>query len=299
MARSDRQGVAIIGGGLMGAGLARLFTGAGWRVAISEPDAAARDRLRLAFPEALVTGVLAEAADGASLVIEAAPERVELKRQIFAELVHVTQAGVPLATNSSVIPVTQVTAGLDDAAAARVLGAHFWNPPDVIPLVEVIQAPRTGPEAVQATLSMLRQVGKEPVHIRVDTVPGNRLQHALWREAIAIVQDGICDAETLDTVVKASFGRRLAVLGPLENADLIGTDLTLAIHRVLLPHLDRTPGPLPLLERLVADGRLGAKSGAGFRDWTDADLAALRGRLFDHLKAGSEPSPADRLTPRR
>lgn len=95
----------------------------------------------------------------------------------------------------------------------------------------------------------------------------------------------MCDAETVDTVVKASFGRRLAVLGPLENADLVGTDLTLAIHETVLPDLDRTPGPLPVLRQLVADGKLGMKSGEGFHRWTPEQQSELRRRVFDHLLA--------------
>jgi len=113
---------------------------------------------------------------------------------------------------------------------------------------------------------------------------GNRLQHALWRECIALVQNGICDAETVDTVIKASFGRRLAVLGPLENADLVGTDLTLAIHKTVLPDIDRTPGPLPYLESLVARGKLGMKSGEGFRKWTPEQQQTLRQQVLAHLK---------------
>jgi len=114
---------------------------------------------------------------------------------------------------------------------------------------------------------------------------GNRLQHALWREAIALVQNGVCDAKTVDTVVKASFGRRLAVLGPLENADLVGTDLTLAIHDTVLPDLDRTAGALPMLRQLVEAGKLGMKSGEGFQRWTAEQQAALRARVLRHLQA--------------
>jgi 3-hydroxybutyryl-CoA dehydrogenase len=110
------------------------------------------------------------------------------------------------------------------------------------------------------------------------------LQHALWREAIALVEQGVCDARTVDEVVKASFGRRLGVLGPLENADLVGTDLTLAIHQNVLPHIDRRPEPSPYLRQLVAEGRLGFKSGEGFRPWTEAEQQALRKRVFEHLK---------------
>ena len=117
---------------------------------------------------------------------------------------------------------------------------------------------------------------------------GNRLQHALWREAIALVEQGICDAQTVDTVIKASFGRRLAVLGPLENADLVGTDLTLAVHNVVLPAIDNRPSASPCLQGLVAAGKLGFKSGEGFRKWSQAEQADLRAKLVAHLKAARD-----------
>jgi 3-hydroxybutyryl-CoA dehydrogenase len=127
--------------------------------------------------------------------------------------------------------------------------------------------------------------GKTPAHVKKD-VPGfigNRLQHALWREAISLVEQGICDAQTVDSVVKASFGRRLPVLGPLENADLVGTDLTLAIHNT--PAIDSRPEPSPYLQKLVADKKLGFKSGEGFRQWSPDEQAALRAKLMNHLKS--------------
>jgi len=127
--------------------------------------------------------------------------------------------------------------------------------------------------------------------LRVRTLAGfigNRLQHALWREAISLVEQGICDAETVDIVVKASFGRRLAVLGPLENADLVGTDLTLAIHEIVLPEIGSTPGPSAYLRDLVAAGKLGMKSGEGFRTWSADEQAELRTRLLNHLKDAAQ-----------
>jgi 3-hydroxybutyryl-CoA dehydrogenase len=112
---------------------------------------------------------------------------------------------------------------------------------------------------------------------------GNRLQHALWREAVSLVENGICDAESVDTVIKASFGRRLAVLGPLENADLVGTDLTLDIHNTVLADIEARQGPSPYLEQLVEDGKLGMKSGQGFRTWTQAEADDVRARVTRHL----------------
>jgi len=113
---------------------------------------------------------------------------------------------------------------------------------------------------------------------------GNRLQHALWREAISLVENGICDAETVDEVIKSAFGRRLAVLGPLENADMVGTDLTLAIHQNVLGDIDSRPGPSPYLDKLVKDGKLGFKTGEGFRKWSPEEQTALRAKVLQHLK---------------
>ena len=137
-----------------------------------------------------------------------------------------------------------------------------------------------------------RAVGKTPVHVKKDVAGfvGNRLQHALWREAIAIVAEGIADARTVDTVVKASFGRRLAVLGPIENADLVGTDLTLDIHNVVLKHLNRDADPSPYLKKLVEDGRLGMKSGEGFRSWTALEADQLRNDVYRYLKEFKLPA---------
>ena len=113
---------------------------------------------------------------------------------------------------------------------------------------------------------------------------GNRLQHALWREAISLVENGVCTAQAVDDVVKASFGRRLAVLGPLENADLVGIELTQDIHAQVLFDLDNREGPSPYLQQLLDDGRKGMASGAGFREWKDGDLEIVKARIASHLR---------------
>jgi 3-hydroxybutyryl-CoA dehydrogenase len=227
---------------------------------------------------------LAQAVAEAHVVFEAGPENLKIKQQLFAEIERAAPLSALLASNTSVIPITQIMAGLKHRE--RALGTHWWNPPYLVPLVEVIRTEWTASSAIEEMSALLSAVGKTPVTVQKD-VPGfvgNRLQHALWREAIALVQNGVCDAETVDTVIKASFGRRLAVLGPLENADLVGTDLTLAIHNTVLPDLDRTPAALPYLEQLVRDGRLGMKSGEGFRKWTPEQQAALRSKVTAYLK---------------
>ncbi len=211
-------------------------------------------------------------------------EDLPLKQKLFAEIEKHVGLDTVLASNTSVIPITSIMQGLQKRE--RALGTHWWNPPYLVPLVEVIETQWTAPQAIDFTMKLHAAAGKKPAHVKKD-VPGfigNRLQHALWREAIALVEQGICDAETVDDVIKAAFGRRLAVLGPLENADMVGTDLTLAIHKTVLPDIDSRPGPSPYLEGLVKDGKLGFKSGEGFRKWSPQQQAALRSNVLQHLK---------------
>ncbi len=294
--------IAVIGAGLMGHGIAQVFALAGHDVALTDCHApalaSAKDRILAnltdlgddvaALDRVRVCGALAEAVAEADFIVEAVREDLSVKQQLFAEIERTARPDAVFASNTSVIPITAIMAGLENRA--RALGTHWWNPPYLVPLVEIIATAWTTPAAIEFTLNLHAEIGKTPVHVKKD-VPGfvgNRLQHALWREAISLVENGICDAETVDTVIKSAFGRRLAVLGPMENADLVGTDLTLAIHRTVLPAIDARPAPSPYLEKLVADGKLGMKAGEGFRTWTPQQQAELRGRVLRHLKAARE-----------
>jgi 3-hydroxybutyryl-CoA dehydrogenase len=291
--------ISVIGAGLMGHGIAQVFALAGHDVTIydsfAQMLASAKERILtnlndLGDDQSAVDRVtpqadLAAAVRDADYVVEAVLEDLPLKQQLFAEIEQHVRPNTILASNTSVIPITDIMQGLK--RRERALGTHWWNPPYLVPLVEVIETQWTSPETVAFTMALHAEAGKKPAHVKKD-VPGfigNRLQHALWREAIALVENGICDAETVDTVIKAAFGRRLAVLGPLENADMVGTDLTLAIHKTVLPAIDSRPGPSPYLESLVQEGKLGFKSGEGFRTWTPAQQAALRATVLQHLKA--------------
>jgi 3-hydroxybutyryl-CoA dehydrogenase len=295
--------IAVVGAGLMGHGIAQVFALAGHDVALTDAHAPTlasaperilanlrdlgEDKRAIERAVARVRSVpdLATAVAGADYIVEAVREDLAVKQALFADIERAARADAILATNTSVIPITAIMGGL--ARRERALGTHWWNPPYLVPLVEVIATQWTAPATLDFTMKLHAAIGKTPVHVKKD-VPGfvgNRLQHALWREAISLVENGICDAETVDTVIKAAFGRRLAVLGPLENADLVGTELTLAIHRTVLPAIDSRPGPSPYLEKLVADGKLGMKSGEGFRAWSPEAQAALRARVLKHLKA--------------
>lgn len=290
--------IAVIGAGLMGHGIAQVFALAGHDVAITDPQAASlatvKERIAANLkdlgddPNAVerVTPVaaLADCVRDADYIVEAAPENLEIKRKLFADIEAAARPHAILASNTSVIQITAIMQNLKHRE--RAVGTHWWNPPFLVPLVEVIGTEWTSAATIDFTMQLHKAAGKTPAHVKKD-VPGfigNRLQHALWREAISLVENGICDAETVDTVIKAAFGRRLAVLGPLENADLVGTDLTLAIHQNVLPSIDSRPGPSPYLEKLVADGKLGFKSGEGFRKWTPEQQAELRAAVVQHLK---------------
>jgi 3-hydroxybutyryl-CoA dehydrogenase len=290
--------IAVVGAGLMGHGIAQVFALAGHDVTITDTftpnletvktrisanlrdlgdDPAAVERVR-------PVDDFATAVRDADYVVEAILEDLPLKQKLFAEVESHVRPDTILASNTSVMPITQIMQNL--TRRERALGTHWWNPPFLVPLVEVIGTEWTSPQAIEWTMALHAAAGKQPAHVKKD-VPGfigNRLQHALWREAVSLVERGICDAETVDTVIKAAFGRRLAVLGPLENADLVGTDLTLAIHNTVLPDIDSRPGPSPYLEQLVAEGKLGFKSGEGFRKWSPEEQTALRAKVTQHLK---------------
>ena len=289
--------IGVVGGGLMGHGIAYLLAVAGHTIGIFETSAEVRtsipERLRsitdllgddpAALDRISVHDELSTAVRDTTFVFEAAPEKLPLKQQIFGELEQLVSSTTVLASNSSAIPSTDIGRSLKHRE--RVLGTHFWNPPHLVPLAEVIQNEATSAEVVRKTMDLLRDAGRRPVHVKKD-LPGfigNRLQHALKREAIALVAAGVCDAETLDSVVKDGFGARLAVLGPLEQSDLVGVDLTLDIHDVLIENLDRTAGPHAYLRDLVKAGKLGMKTGEGFRTWRPGEADAVRERLRKFL----------------
>ena len=295
---SQQPRIAVIGAGLMGHGIAQVFALAGHDVTITDSHKpnldSAKQRIAanlrdLGDDEKAVERVrpvtdLGDCVRDADFVVEAVLEDMPLKQKIFGEIEQHVRPTTILASNTSVMPITEIMQGLK--RRERALGTHWWNPPFLVPLVEVIETQWTSPQAIDFTMKLHAAAGKKPAHVKKDVAGfiGNRLQHALWREAVSLVEHGICDAETVDNVIKAAFGRRLAVLGPLENADMVGTDLTLAIHKTVLPDIESRPGPSPYRERLVAEGKLGFKSGEGFRKWSPGEQAALRAKVVQHLK---------------
>ncbi len=301
--------IAVIGAGLMGHGIALTFARAGHNVTVTDPVAemlgscperiaqslgllgASEADIAAALQRVTLAADLADAVAQADVVFEAAPEKLELKQKIFAEVEAHAPADAILASNTSVIQISKIMGGL--SGRHRAMGTHWWNPPHMIPLVEVVKTEWTDPALAQQMFDLLDHAGKTPAMVEKD-VPGfigNRLQHALWREAISLVENGICDAETVDNVVKASFGRRLAVLGPLENADLVGLELTQDIHRQVLFDLETSKDPSPYLQQMRDAGRSGMAAGAGLRDWKAGDLDATKARVAEHLTKLEEILP--------
>jgi 3-hydroxybutyryl-CoA dehydrogenase len=293
--------IGIVGGGLMGHGIAQVLAANEATVTVHDPDEQTLESVPRRMASNLeqlgqdpsiagrvkLSKTLEHAVADADWVFEAAPERMELKQAIFEQLDETAPEDAILATNTSVMRITEIAARTKHPE--RVVGTHWWNPPYLVPLVEVVQGERTAPQTVDKAMELLREAGKTPVHVKRD-VPGfvgNRLQHALWRQALELVEQGVCEPEDVDTVVKASFGIRLPVLGPIENADLVGLDLTLDIHDYVLPTLDPPSQPAEGLRRRVQDGDLGMKTGAGYRRWTAEEADAVRRRLLAHLAAAT------------
>lgn len=297
--------IAVIGAGLMGHGIAQEFAVAGFSVYlhdITEEQLAVaymqiEQNLALLAEHGVVdksnipdimqrvntTPELVVATENADFVIEAVPENLPLKQQIFEKLDNVCQPHTILASNTTALMPSQI--GVNTDRQDRVLNAHYFNPPYLIPLVELIRGPATSDETVSITYNLLKCIGKTPAIIEKEApgFVGPRLQAALIREAFSIVEQGIASAETVDLVVRNSFGRRLGVAGPFEVFELAGWDLVLAAFEELYKDLYSSSEINPLLREMVDSAKLGVKSGEGFYRWTAEKQEALRTRMSQAL----------------
>ena len=280
------KNVLIAGGGMMGKNIAFVFT-ANPDYRISVYDIYPTDvcgGIRKNCAQLIEKGVItSEELEQRLTVIEAVCEDMQIKRETFAKLEARCRPDTIFCTNTSVMSPSEISCDL--TYRTRFVGTHFWNPGHLIPLVEVVKSDATSDETAQTVMDVLKGVGKEPVLCKKD-VPGfiaNRMQHALWREAISIVENGIADAETVDKAVRYSFGLRLPQLGPLTNSDMVGTELTYNIHNYILQYLEDSHTPSPLLSQMKEEGKMGFKSGEGFMKWTPEEVEKQNADLNEYL----------------
>jgi 3-hydroxybutyryl-CoA dehydrogenase len=212
------------------------------------------------------------------LVMDCIAEDLGEKVNLFLQLTGAVQRGAVLTTTTSGLSITEI--GRRSATAHLLVGTHFWNPAHLMPLVEIIRGQDTPVLLLDRVSALIRSIGKIPVVVNRD-VPGfigNRLLHAMWREAIHLVQEQVASPAEIDLVARLTFGLRMPAVGTLENMDLVGLDLVQAIHEYLLVDLADDHEPLRVLKRKVANGALGIKSGQGFYDWRRRDAQELLAR---------------------
>ena len=300
----DIKNVLICGAGMMGKGLAQVFSACeDLTVTIHnrrerEVFEPIRDNLNQLKDKGIINEAEVEArlsrisfttdfasdlVKRADIVIECVAEEMQTKQDLFATLEDYVSDDCIFATNTSVMSPTEIAAKCKHKE--RVVGAHFWNPAHLIPLVEVVKTEFTTDEAIEATMAVMEKANKKPVLCKKD-VPGfiaNRMQHALWREAISIVENGIADAKTVDDAVKYSFGLRLPQLAPMENADMVGLQLTYNIHNYVLKHLEDSHEPSPIIQEYLDQGKAGFSTGEGFQKWTPEEIEKSARDLNEYL----------------
>jgi 3-hydroxybutyryl-CoA dehydrogenase len=280
--------VAIVGSGLMGRGIGQAFAVAGHYVLMTDLSLdilnKAREQVKSSLQMMQSVGLLSEvpekileritlepnleaAASKANFVVEAVFENLDVKKDMFHKLDRASNPDTVLASNTSSLPVSSIASMTSHPE--RVVGAHFWNPPHLMPAVEVVYGGRTSDDAVRKAVEILQGIGKKPAIVRKD-VPGQigiRILYAMIREATGLVESGVASPEDIDTVVKQALGTRLEVVGPLELADLSGVDLVNNIAKGLYKMLDASGSPQKIVQDMVARGEVGIKSGKGFYDW--------------------------------
>lgn len=302
---SNISKVAIIGFGTMGAGIAQRFAECGYDVVATDTT---RDQIdsglalikrnqqtliELGMLEAeeakqskqklTTTLSLEDTVHQAQLVIEAVPEEINLKLDLFAKLDKLCAPETCLASNTSGLSITKIASST--AHPDRVAGYHWWNPPHIIPLVEVTKGEQTSDETVSLLVEIAQRLGKKPIIVNRD-IPGfvgNRLQFAVFREALHILAEGIASAEDIDTAMSAGPGLRYGLLGPFRTADLGGLDVFHAVSTYLFRELSTADKPSAQLSDMVKQGRLGAKTGHGFYDFAGQslpDIAAQRDQVL-------------------
>ena len=302
--------ILVIGSGIMGNGIAQVFAQAGHQVILNDLNMdilkVAQKNIELqlkllvknelidektantAFANIGLNDRLADCTKDVDMVIEAIPEKLELKEKLFRQLEDLCPTKTIFATNTSGISINTLAKGVQ--RKDKLIGTHFFMPAHLIPLVEVVCGKETSAETIKTVMEVLAAAQKKPVKVAID-LPGfigNRLQHALAREAMSLVQKGVATPEGVDEVVKSSLAIRLLFTGPVEQRDFNGLDTHLSIAKYLYEDLEDSHVPLKILSDKVDEGKLGIKTGEGFYDWRNQSkeevIAKKNQDLIDVLK---------------
>lgn len=282
----------------MGVGIIAMFLGGGWKVDVVSRSASTRDGLLAAAAKALTAmgkpadtsglktyATLAEAPwPRIDIAVETVTEDLALKQRLFAEMEALARPVCALTSNSSSFPISEIGKGLK--TQARMMGLHFFMPAHLIPLVEVVRSVHTDVPLAEKVGAIMSALGKRPVQVKKDVIGflGNRIQGALMREALWLIEQGVASPEDIDATVRLSFGFRYAAAGPIMQKEHSGWDTTCAVAKIIWPDLSNAPGPPPVLQKNVDEGRIGFKTKGGFFPWDDASIAKERARYERALR---------------
>ncbi len=296
MKEYDISKVAVVGTGVMGSGIAQVFAQQGFSVIVNDLNEDILQKAKKRLENNLYLfhqeGVLSKGdlkgalqnltfssqldeISGVDIVVEAIPEQIKLKQALFQKLDKMFSSEVILATNTSGISISLIASVTK--RPDRVVGMHWWNPPYIIPVVEIIKGGKTKEEIVEAVRELVVRLKKKPVLVKKD-IPGflgNRMQYALMREAVHLLEEKVASAEDIDTMVKAGFGFKFPVIGPLETIDMAGMDIFYNVSQYLYKELDFSKQPQKLVEEKVRQKKLGMKTEEGFYDYKKIDSNKL------------------------
>ena len=282
----------------MGVGIIAMFLAHGWKTDVVSRSASTRDGLPEACSRALAAmgkpadtsglatfATLPEASWSAiDIVVETVTEDLALKQKLFAEMEALARPDAAITSNSSSFPISQIAKGVK--SQGRMLGLHFFMPAHLIPLVEVVRSVHSDVTQAERVGAIMSSLGKRPVQVRKDVIGflGNRIQGALMREALWLIEQGVASPEDIDATVRLSFGFRYAAAGPIVQKEHSGWDSTCAVAKIIWPDLINAKGPPPVLQKNVDEGRIGFKTKHGFFEWTDDSMARERARYERALR---------------
>jgi len=303
-----KSGMVIIGGGIMGGDIATIFAAGNWDVHVMSPSAKTRDALPARVASGLTKlGAAASCADNlkthvslepipwrnVDLVIEAATENLDLKKKLFSQLEALARPEIPLTSNTSTFPIGEIGGHLK--TRSRVAGLHYFMPAHLVPLVEIIRADFTDESVANWLEQNQKALGKAPVRVNKD-IPGflgNRLQHAMMREALYLIADGVVSPEAVDTAVRYGFGFRFLACGPMMQKEMSGWDTNFYAGSSLYPSLHDEKVPPKFLKEMVEKNHIGMKTKRGLWEWTDEGVAKEKARIEKLLQAAFEILKAD------